>query len=136
MVAPRGPGEAPPQAHMVFDAEILCLHHATTLSVGSCMVLHAAGIRQTVRIVAIAKASPHGSGAGAAAGAPQAGGAVVSDEKPVIRTGDRAKLRLQFLRSPEYIKPGVRLITREGRTRLIGRVASVGDKEPLYPPGV
>lgn len=120
----------PPQASLVFDAEILCLHHATTLSVGSCMVLHAAGIRQTVRITGIAKAEAETSKGGAAETT-----TAPTDEKPVIRTGDRAKLRLQFIRNPEFVKPGIRLITREGRTRLIGRVAAVGGAEPLRPPG-
>ncbi|PWN51188.1 P-loop containing nucleoside triphosphate hydrolase protein [Violaceomyces palustris] len=88
-----------PKAHMEFEAEILCLYHSTTLSVGSCMVLHAASIRQTVRIVAIAKIDSTA--------------AAVGSEKPVVRTGDRARLRLQFLRFPEYVKPGMKLITRE-----------------------
>lgn len=113
--------DEPPQAFLTFDAEILCLHHATTLSVGSCMVLHAAGIRQTVKITAIAKMD--GSHVSSSA----------SDEKPVIRTGDRAMLRLQFIRTPEFVKPGIRLITREGRTRLIGRIAAVGGQGPLLP---
>ncbi|CAO1614202.1 unnamed protein product [Sympodiomycopsis kandeliae] len=113
--------DEPPKAYLTFDAEILCLHHATTLSVGSCMVLHAAGIRQTVKITAIAKMDgTHTSSS-------------TTDEKPVIRTGDRAVLRLQFIRTPEFVKPGVRLITREGRTRLIGRIAAVGGQGPLIP---
>ncbi|CAO1637671.1 unnamed protein product [Parajaminaea phylloscopi] len=123
----------PPQASLVFDAEILCLHHATTLSVGSCMVLHAAGIRQTVRIIQIAKLESSVSDRSNDGGADQSTG---TDEKPVIRTGDRAKLRLQFIRNPEFVKPGVRLITREGRTRLIGRIADVGGKGPLSAPGL
>lgn len=114
--------DEPPQAYLTFDAEILCLHHATTLSVGSCMVLHAAGIRQTVKITAIAKMDGSRETSSSA-----------SDEKPVIRTGDRAILRLQFIRTPEFVKPGVRLITREGRTRLIGRIAAVGGQGPLLP---
>lgn len=124
--------DSPPQACLVFDAEILCLHHATTLSVGSCMVLHAAGIRQTVRIIGIAKLD-----AGTAEKVDQVSGEqdAAADEKPVIRTGDRAKLRLQFIRNPEFVKPGIRLITREGRTRLIGRVADVGGKGHLSAPG-
>ncbi|PWN28593.1 P-loop containing nucleoside triphosphate hydrolase protein [Jaminaea rosea] len=124
----------PPQASLVFDAEILCLHHATTLSVGSCMVLHAAGIRQTVRITGIAK----GGDEPVATSGPGTNGRAKgsNEEKPVIRTGDRARLRLQFIRTPEFIKVGVRLITREGRTRLIGRVAAVGGTEPLMPPSV
>lgn len=125
-----GKTDTPPQAYMTFDAEILCLHHATTLSVGSCMVLHCVGVRQTVKIIGIAKMASLGEPVTSSNGTT----ATAGDEKPVIRTGDRAKLRLQFIRSPEFIKPGVRLITREGRTRLIGRIASVGGTEPLAAP--
>ncbi|SPO31238.1 probable GTP-binding protein 1 [Ustilago trichophora] len=112
-----------PKSYMEFDAEILCLYHSTTLSVGSCMVLHAASIRQTVRIVGIAKLD----------GKPTIGTGAAGDGhgKPVVRTGDRAKLRLQFIRYPEYVKPGMKLITREGKTKLIGVVRAVGQTGPL-----
>ena len=93
--------ETPPRAFMEFDAEILCLYHSTTLSIGSCMVLHAASIRQTVRIIGIAKLDAKQGDAGV-------GGA---HDKPVVRTGDRAKLRLQFLRYPEFVKPGMKLVS-------------------------
>ena len=112
-----------PKSYMEFDAEILCLYHSTTLSVGSCMVLHAASIRQTVRIVGIARLD----------GKPTIGTGAGGDGqgKPVVRTGDRAKLRLQFIRYPEYVKPGMKLITREGKTKLIGVVRAVGQTGPL-----
>lgn len=113
-----------PKSYMEFDAEILCLYHSTTLSVGSCMVLHAASIRQTVRIVGIAKLDGKPT-IGPGAGVDAHGG------KPVVRTGDRAKLRLQFIRYPEYVKPGMKLITREGKTKLIGVVRAVGQTGPL-----
>ena len=110
-----------PKSYMEFDAEILCLYHSTTLSVGSCMVLHAASIRQTVRIVGIAKLD----------GKPTIATGGADNGKPVVRTGDRAKLRLQFIRYPEYVKPGMKLITREGKTKLIGVVRAVGQSGPL-----
>lgn len=115
--------EVAPKSYMEFDAEILCLYHSTTLSVGSCMVLHAASIRQTVRIVGIARLD----------GKPTIGTGAAADStgKPVVRTGDRAKLRLQFIRYPEYVKPGMKLITREGKTKLIGVVRAVGQSGPL-----
>ncbi|KAN0062925.1 hypothetical protein ACQY0O_004746 [Thecaphora frezii] len=111
--------EPAPRAYMEFDAEILCLYHSTTLSLGSCMVLHAASIRQTVRIIGIVKLDGKSSEPTSA------------NDKPVVRTGDRAKLRLQFLRYPEFVKPGMKLITREGKTKLIGVVRAVGQSGPL-----
>lgn len=116
--------DVPPKSYMEFDAEILCLYHSTTLSVGSCMVLHAASIRQTVRIVGIDKLDGKPTIA-------TTGGADGHGGKPVVRTGDRAKLRLQFIRYPEYVKPGMKLITREGKTKLIGVVRAVGKTGPI-----
>lgn len=115
-----------PKSYMEFDAEILCLYHSTTLSVGSCMVLHAASIRQTVRIIGIVKLD-----AKPVANSGSTGG---DANKPVVRTGDRAKLRLQFIRYPEYVKAGMKLITREGKTKLIGVVRAVGQSGPLDGP--
>ncbi|KAK0535665.1 hypothetical protein OC834_001436 [Tilletia horrida] len=169
---PSADGDPAPQAHMTCDAEVLCLYHSTTLSIGSCMVLHTQSIRQTVRIVGIAKLGPggevvaeqqdDGSGTGAAmaqmavsssspstakgkgaAGALQqqpaqnhaAGGALAGANVPVVRTGDRALLRLQFIRFAEFIKVGHKLITREGKTKLIGVVRAVGNTGPLVPVG-
>ncbi len=91
-----GTTDVPPKSYMEFDAEILCLYHSTTLSVGSCMVLHAASIRQTVRIVGIAKLD----------GKPTINPGPADAGKPVVRTGDRAKLRLQFIRYRSMFKPG------------------------------
>lgn len=156
-------GQPPPRAVMTCDAEILCLYHSTTLSVGSCMVLHAASIRQTVRITQIAKLDAQGkivsstwpnnqrhtSEEGSVNGSStEAGGASesvsksgkqtglnepisTSPDKPVVRTGDRALLRLQFIRTAEYLEPGLKLITREGKTKLIGVVRAAGQTGPL-----
>ena len=116
-----------PVAHQEFEAEVLCLYHSTTLSLGSCIVLHAASIRQTVRIVAIAKMDAHAARPTAALRH------ATDDTKPVVRMGDRARVRLQFLAQPEYIRPGTKLIAREGKTRLVGVVRDVGDGMQLTP---
>lgn len=134
--------DSPPRAFLTCDAEILCLYHSTTLSLGSCMVLHAASIRQTVKIVQIAKLDSqgkviedqqrtNGTADGQVAGKANGGTTNTTTEKPVVRTGDRALLRLQFIKSPEFLEPGLKLITREGRTKLIGRITRCGSTEPL-----
>lgn len=114
------------KAHLEFDAEVLCLYHSTTLSVGSCMVLHTGSIRQTVRITDIVHLGGGARGRRAAHVA-----AASSQFKDVVRTGDRARLRMRFIRFPEYCKPGQKLITREGKTRLIGVVRAVSPSLPL-----
>lgn len=50
-------------------------------------------------------------------------------DEPVIRTGDRAKLRFRFMYRSEYIKEGSRFIFREGRTKGLGRVTAI---HPLF----
>ena len=44
-----------------------------------------------------------------------------TDEK-ILRTGDRACVRLEFIGKPEYIKPMMKLIFREGKVRAIGKI--------------
>ncbi|CAD6888383.1 unnamed protein product [Tilletia controversa] len=151
---PLNDADPPPLAHTTCDAEVLCLYHSTTLSIGSCMVLHTQSIRQTVRIIGIAKLGPGGElaeqeeGSGVAQmavpggkGKTKAPGPVedksdtlTGANMPVVRTGDRALLRLQFIRFAEFIKVGHKLITREGKTKLIGVVRAVGATGPLVPP--
>ena len=105
-----------PNVVRVFDAEVLCLYHSATLSVGSCMVLHAGCVRQTVRILNISKPGLETE---------------QPEDRPIVRMGDRALVRLEFVCSSEYVWPGLRLVAREcviadsGRTRLVGIVRNV-----------
>lgn len=39
-----------------------------------------------------------------------------------LRTGDKAVVRFRFIKHPEYIKPGQRMVFREGRTKAVGNV--------------
>lgn len=52
--------------------------------------------------------------------------AIIDIDRPYIRTGDRATVAFQFVQRPEYLVPGDRLIFREGRTKGLGIVKSVG----------
>jgi len=42
-----------------------------------------------------------------------------------LRTGDKAKVRFRFIKYPEYLRPGQRLVFREGRTKAVGNVLAV-----------
>jgi hypothetical protein len=44
-----------------------------------------------------------------------------------LRTGDRANVRFRFIKSPEYLRIGMKLVFREGRTKAIGSISK------LYP---
>lgn len=89
-----------PQAHLDFYAEILILHHPTTISKNYQAMVHCGSIRQTAMIVSIRNMD-------------------------CLRTGDKAIVHLRFIKHPEYIKPDQSIVFREGRTKAIGKVLSV-----------
>lgn len=61
--------------------------------------------------------------------------AIIDVDRPFIRTGDRATVAFRFVQRPEYLAPGDRLLFREGRTKGLGIVKSVGydPDKPLTP---
>jgi hypothetical protein len=63
--------------------------------------------------------------------------AIIDVDRPFIRTGDRATVAFRFVQRPEYLAPGDRLLFREGRTKGLGIVKSVGydPSKPLSPQG-
>lgn len=52
--------------------------------------------------------------------------AIIDIDRELIRTGDRATVAFRFVQRPEYLAPGDRLLFREGRTKGLGIVKSVG----------
>jgi len=94
-----------PQACWEFDADLLVLHHPTTISAKYQAMVHVGAVRQTASIVAM--------------------------DRDHLRTGDKTLARLRFVRYPEYLKPGTRVVFREGRTKAVGVVAAVHhDEQP------
>lgn len=87
-----------PTACKEFEAEILLLHHSTTVGRKYEAVVHCGGLRQTAGIYPI------------------------SEE--YLRTGDRALAKFTF-KKPEYIKEGQRLLFRERLTRGVGNVVKI-----------
>lgn len=87
---------ATPKACWEFEGELLVLHHPTTISANYQAMLHCGSIRQTASIVMMSL--DH------------------------LRTGDKANVRFRFLKNPEYLHEGQRLVFREGRTKAIGSV--------------
>ena len=47
-----------------------------------------------------------------------------------LRTGDRANVRFRFIKSPEYLRLGMKLVFREGRTKAIGSISKVHPHVP------
>lgn len=61
--------------------------------------------------------------------------AIIDIDRSYIRTGDRATVAFRFVQRPEYLAPGDRLLFREGRTKGLGIIKSVGydSSKPLNP---
>lgn len=83
-----------------FEAEVIILHHATTIKPKYQAVIHVGVIRQTAQVVSI-------------------------KDKELLRTGDRGTVVFRFINSPEYIHAGASILFREGRTRGLGQVTKL-----------
>lgn len=82
-----------------FEAEILVLHHPTTISPNYQAVVHCGSIRQTASILSM--------------------------NMPHMRTGDKALCHFRFIKNPEYLRLESRLIFREGRTKAVGTITKI-----------
>ncbi len=103
LVDPRAADE--PAACQFFQAKICLLFHPTEIFRGFRTSVHVGNVRQTAVIEGIHPAEG-------------------------IRSNDQASVVLRFIRSPEYIKVGQRLLLSEGRTKGIGRVTQIFPFEP------
>ncbi|KAF2429250.1 P-loop containing nucleoside triphosphate hydrolase protein [Tothia fuscella] len=100
-----------PKVHREFIAEVLILSHATTIKVKYQAMLHVGPVSQTCAIIDI--------------------------DRGFIRTGDKATVAFRFCQRPEYLAVGDRILFREGRTKGLGTVKSLGydAAKPLNPEG-
>jgi hypothetical protein len=57
---------------------------------------------------------------------------ITIEGKDSLRTRDRAKVRFKFLYRPEYLKPGMRMIIREGRIKGIGVIRNLDIDTKLF----
>ena len=48
-----------------------------------------------------------------------------------LRTGDKARVKFKFVKHPEYLQEGQRLVFREGRTKAVGNVTLVIPHNPI-----
>ncbi len=83
-----------PESSWFFEAEILVLHHSTTIKTGYQCQLHCRVIRQCVNIEHIHMGNS------------------------LMRTGDVGRVLFKFMYNSEYIRHGDTIILREGRTKL------------------
>uniref|UniRef100_A0A3P8ZS22 Tr-type G domain-containing protein n=1 Tax=Esox lucius TaxID=8010 RepID=A0A3P8ZS22_ESOLU len=83
-----------------FEAAIVLLFHAKTFRRGFQVTVHVGNIRQTATVDCL-----HG--------------------KEELRTGERAVVCFRFIKHPEYLRMGAKLLFREGVTKGIGHVTSL-----------
>ncbi|CAG8925505.1 unnamed protein product [Penicillium salamii] len=100
--------EEAPKVFREFVAEVLILSHATTIKPKYQAMLHVGAVSQTCSVIDI--------------------------DRPFIRTGDRALVAFRFIQRPEFLAPGDRVLFREGKTKGLGIVKSIGydSSKPLY----
>ncbi|OQV25802.1 GTP-binding protein 1 [Hypsibius exemplaris] len=88
-----------PKACWEFETEMLILHHPSTLQCGYQAMVHTGSCRQTIKILHMSA--------------------------ECLRTGDKALVRCRFIKVPEYLRPGQRMVLREGRTKAVGNITQI-----------
>lgn len=88
-----------PEAYWEFKGEILVLHHPTTISPRYQAMVHCGSIRQTASILSMSM--------------------------DCLRTGDKALVHFRFIKNPEYLRVGMRMVFREGRTKAVGNIVQL-----------
>jgi len=92
-----------PQPVYGFQAEVLILHHPTTIKNQYQCVIHCGCTRQAASLDI--------------------------DDTAALRTGDRALVTFQFLYNPEWVEIGDTIIFREGSTKGVGKIVSVAHEK-------
>lgn len=82
-----------------FDAEVVILHHATTIREKYQPIIHAGVVRQAA--------------------------SVISMTKELLRPGDQGLIHFRFAYHPELIHPGMNILFREGRTKGLGVISQI-----------
>lgn len=100
--------ELKPRAAWQFEAQLVILHHPTTIKRGYQTMVHCGCIRQTARIIDM------------------------PPDVRSLRSGDAAVCRFAFVRCPEYLEVGEPLVLREGRARGVGCVLTTDPDAPPY----
>ena len=95
-----------PKSVWEYKAEVLVLHHPTTISIKYQAMVHCGSIRQTACILSMSKEH--------------------------LRTGDKAVVHFRFLKNPEYLKLGTKFVFREGKTKAVGTIVELVDNAPAY----
>jgi GTPase len=96
-----------------FIAQIHILHSPTTIKNGYQPFIHIDHVRQSVKMNNIKKIESINDNNNII---------YSNDTDTILRTGDKATVQLEFIIKPEYIKPSMKIIFREGKVRAVGKV--------------
>ena len=111
-----------PTATREFDAEICVLKgDTTTIRKSYQAYVHILNVRQSAFARDIQIMNHH------VPGLPPSHAAAYDEGSDgiVLRPGSRAKVRFEFAQRPEYIRPGMRMLFRDGRVRGVGIITGV-----------
>ncbi len=50
---------------------------------------------------------------------------ILSMDRELLRTGDKATCLFRFIKYPEYLRPDTRMVFREGRTKAVGSITTI-----------
>jgi GTPase len=82
-----------------FDAEVVILHHATTIKEKYQPIIHVGVVRQAASVLTMTK--------------------------ELLRPGDQGLIRFRFAYHPELIHTGMNILFREGRTKGLGVISQI-----------
>lgn len=124
-----------PLATWEFEAEILVLHHPTTISpryqaMGGYSCADLPGKHPVVAssLFATTSFSTHLCPVLAHlvhCGSIRQTATILSMNRDCLRTGDKASVHFRFIKTPEYLHCDQRLVFREGRTKAVGTITKV-----------
>jgi len=117
-----------PTSTRQFDAEICVLKgEGTTIRRSYQAYVHILNVRQSAYARNIEVINNHAHGLPPGHSTKSAGGVDEDDEDKsvVLRPGCRAKVRFEFAKRPEYIRPGMKMLFRDGRVRGVGKVTGI-----------
>jgi GTPase len=103
-----------------FIANIHILHSPTTIKVGYQPFVHIEHVRQTVKLMEIRKNDNLNN-----LDNPDNPDNPDNSDNLILRSGDKATVKLTFIIKPEYIKVGMRLIFRESQVKAVGNIIEI-----------
>jgi len=95
-----------PEPVWEFEADVVILHHSTTIKEGYQCVMHCGVVRQSIGIKKL--------------------------NCEVLRTGDKGHTLMRFMYNPEFIKKGESILLREGRTKIFGCVTALKFEDEVH----